>query len=220
MVTESVTNTSSTYVVIETTEQMTACDGANLCELRIEDGGDRIGTLNFVMECEKSPDTGITSQTEINNLETLVDGFTALAVADQYDSANVIFDAIPTAGHGNGYAPTSECITLANCLDTTITTPSANQVLAYDGSKWVNGSLFGLVKTKTLEDTTTASGALAHGLDLTKNLPLFATGADVSNINRVGFLRSQGDTYLTVISMGSTVAPVTSTSVKLTLFYI
>ena len=108
MVTESVTNTSSTYVVIETTEQMTACDGANLCELRIEKGGNRIGTLNFVMECEKTPDTGITSQTEINNLETMVDGFVATAVADQYDSANVIFDNAPTSGHGNGYAVTSD----------------------------------------------------------------------------------------------------------------
>lgn len=108
MVTLNVTNTSSDYITFKTTEQTTACDGANLCELRITKGADIIGTANFILECEKSPDTGITSQTEINNLETLVDGFTALAVADQYDSANVIFDNAPTIGHGNGYAVTSD----------------------------------------------------------------------------------------------------------------
>ena len=31
--------------------------------------------------------------------------------------------------------------TLSGLTDTTITTPTANQVLAYDGSKWVNGTL-------------------------------------------------------------------------------
>ena len=123
MVTVAVTNTSDSYITFETTEQMTACDGASLCELRIQNGADVIGTANFILECEKSPDTGITSQTEINNLETLVDGFTALAVADQYDSANVIFDATPTSGHGNGYAVTSDGLytAITPLTETTIT---------------------------------------------------------------------------------------------------
>lgn len=149
MVTESVTNTSSNYVVIETTEQMTACDGANLCELRIEKGGDRIGTLNFVMECEKSPDTGITSQTEINNLETLVDGFTALAVADQYDSANVIFDNVPTAGHGNGYAVTSEYF--------------ANETLTVDGITIQKVGNIVALSFGTSTYTTDSSGRIVIG---------------------------------------------------------
>ena len=142
MVTESVTNTSSTYVIIETTEQMTACDGASLCELRIQNGADVIGTANFILECEKSPDTGITSQTEINNLETLVDGFTAQAVADQYDSANVIFDNTPTSGHGTGYTVTSDGIKTA--LDTKVTATATN------------------VKTQITWNETTASGTGAY----------------------------------------------------------
>ena len=115
MVTAAVTNTSDSYITFETTEQMTACDGANLCELRIENGADVIGSINFIMEVEKSPDTGITSASEIHNLEAQVDAFTAIAVADQYDSANVIFDSTPTAGHGNGYAVTSEGV--KNAID-------------------------------------------------------------------------------------------------------
>ena len=155
MVTAAVTNTSDSYITFETTEQMTACDGANLCELRIENGADVIGSINFIMEVEKSPDTGITSASEIHNLEAQVDAFTAIAVANQYDSANVIFDNSPTPGHGNGYAVTSEGVATAlstkadtssvptqldDLSDTTITTPSSGQVLAYDGSKWVNGN--------------------------------------------------------------------------------
>ena len=155
MVTESVTNTSRNYVVIETTEQMTACDGANLCELRIENGGNRIGTLNFIMECEKSPDTGITSQTEINNLETLVDGFTALAVADQYDSVNVIFDNTPTAGHGNGYAVTSEFFAIEDVTsqitwnETVVTTGTG----AYKVGNMVFLTYMGEIKTHSANDT-------------------------------------------------------------------
>ena len=155
MVTAAVTNTSDSFITFETTEQMTACDGANLCELRIENGGNRIGTLNFIMECEKSPDTGITSQTEINNLETLVDGFTALAVADQYDSVNVIFDNTPTAGHGNGYAVTSEFFAIEDVTsqitwnETVVTTGTG----AYKVGNMVFLTYMGEIKTHSANDT-------------------------------------------------------------------
>jgi len=163
MVTAAVTNTSDSYITFETTEQMTACDGANLCELRIENGADVIGSINFIMEVEKSPDTGITSASEIHNLEAQVDAFTAIAVADQYDSANVIFDNAPTPGHGNGYAVTSEGVknaipansdfSLSGLSDTTITSPSANQILQYSSNKWQNKPF----TLANLTDTTISS---------------------------------------------------------------
>lgn len=107
VVTASVTNTSDSFVEIVTTEQMTACHGANLCELKIEKGADVIGTMNFILEVEQDPlEGGIASQSEIDNLATQV----AAIVADQYDSNNVLFDAAPTPGHGIGYAVTSEGI--------------------------------------------------------------------------------------------------------------
>lgn len=111
VVTESVTNTSDSYVEFVTTEQMTACHGSNLCELKLEKGADVIGTMNFILEVEQDPlDGGVQSDTQIHNLQTQVAGMVAIEVADQYDSANVIFDAVPTAGHGVGYAVTSEGI--------------------------------------------------------------------------------------------------------------
>ena len=109
VVTASVTNTSDSYVEFVTTEQMTACEGSNLCELKFEKGSDVIGTANFILEVEVDPlEGGVQSASEIDNLQTQVAGMVAAEVADQYDSANVIFDAVPTAGHGVGYAVTSE----------------------------------------------------------------------------------------------------------------
>ena len=80
------------------------------------------------------------------------------------------------------------------------------------------------IKKTTLEGTTTSSGAIAHGLDLSQNTILYATGADTTNINRFAFLRSVNDTYLTVFQSSATATPpfypLVSTAVKLTLFYI
>lgn len=109
VVTESVTNTSDSYVEFVTTEQMTACHGSNLCELKIEKGADVIGTMNFILEVEQDPlEGGVQSASEIDNLETQIAGMVSTEVANQYDSANVIFDPSPVPGHGNGYAVTSE----------------------------------------------------------------------------------------------------------------
>lgn len=111
VVTASVTNTSDSYVEFVTTEQMTACEGSNLCELKFEKGSDVIGTANFILEVEIDPlEGGVQSASEIDNLQTQVAGMVATEVADQYDSANVIFDAAPVPGHGNGYTVTSEGI--------------------------------------------------------------------------------------------------------------
>jgi len=109
IVTSTLTNTSDSYVDVVTTEQMTAVKGANLCEVRVEKGATNIGSLNVIMAVEMDPtDGGIASASEIDNLRSQISGMVAEEVAEQYDSANVIFDAVPTPGHGNGYAVTSE----------------------------------------------------------------------------------------------------------------
>lgn len=71
----------NTYVNIETTEQMCACVGYNLCDLTIENGSKKIGTLNFIMQVERDVlANGIPSQSKIDDLEELV----REAVGDQY----------------------------------------------------------------------------------------------------------------------------------------
>lgn len=137
VVTESVTNTSDSYVEFVTTEQMTACHGSNLCELKLEKGADVIGTMNFILEVEQDPlDGGVQSDTQIHNLQTQVADLVAIEVADQYDSANVIFDAVPTAGHGNGYAVTSEGV--KNAVDAAVGTVEDIIGDAYDENNTYN----------------------------------------------------------------------------------
>lgn len=137
VVTESVTNTSDSYVEFVTTEQMTACHGANLCELKIEKGADVIGTMNFILEVEQDPlEGGVQSASEIDNLETQIAGMVATEVANQYDSANVIFDNDPTAGHGIGYAVTSEGV--KNAIDAAVGTVEDIIGDAYDENNTYN----------------------------------------------------------------------------------
>lgn len=82
VITETVTGTEgNTYLIIDTTEQMTAVTGENLCEIRLENGGDNIGSLNFIMQVEKDViANGIPSESVIEDLEALV----VEAVGDNY----------------------------------------------------------------------------------------------------------------------------------------
>ena len=146
---ETLVNTADNYVIVTTTEQMTAVAGPSLGEIRISKGDTVIGSLKFILECEQSADTGIESHSEINNLETQV----AAIVADQYAAEDVIFDNAPTAGHGVGFAVTSEGVKdaidnavggltipeeLDDLSDVTITSPSNGEILVFDGAEWVN----------------------------------------------------------------------------------
>ena len=144
IVTEAVTNTSDSYVEVVTTEQMTACVGDNLAQIKVEKGGDTIGFLNYILQVQKDPeDGGDPSESFIHDLDQQI----ADAVADQYDSNNVIFDASPVAGHGIGYCVTSEGIESAipkdldDLSDVTYTgTPAMGEAVVWDGSKWTNGT--------------------------------------------------------------------------------
>lgn len=110
IVTVAVTNTSDSYVEIDTTLQMCACAGESLAELHITKGAQEIGTLNFILAVERSPlEGGIQSDSGIHNLQTQI----GEAVAEQYAAEDVVFDATPTAGHGVGFAVTSEGVKTA-----------------------------------------------------------------------------------------------------------
>ena len=170
---ETLTNTADDYVVIVTTEQMTAIAGSNLGEIRITKGAQVIGSLNFILECEASPDTGIESHSEINNLETQV----AAIVADQYDAGDVVFDAAPTAGHGVGFAVTSEGVKTADDAvkalipdelddlgDVDISGAAIGEALVWDGTKWVNGTVSTVGSIDDLNDVDTTGKAEGDSL--------------------------------------------------------
>ena len=168
IVTESVTNTSSTYVEVVTTEQMTACAGDNLAQIKVEKGGDTIGFLNYILQVQKDPeDGGDPSASFIHDLEQQI----ADAVADQYDAADVVFDAVPTAGHGVGFAVTSEGVKnaipdeLDDLSDVTYTgTPAMGEAVVWDGSKWTNGTVSTVGSIDDLNDVDTTGKAEGDSL--------------------------------------------------------
>lgn len=174
-VTEALVNTADTYVIVTTTEQMTAVAGPSLGEIRITKGDTVIGSLKFILECEQSADTGIASQSEIHNLEAQV----AAIVADQYDSANVVFDNTPTAGHGVGFAVTSEGVKdaidtavggltipeeLDDLSDVNITGAAQGEALVWNGAEWVNGTVSTVGSIDDLNDVDTTGKANADSL--------------------------------------------------------
>ena len=152
IVTEAVTNTSDSYVEVITTEQMTACAGENLATIKITKGGDTIATLNYILMVQKDPeDGGDPSESFIHDLSQQI----ADAVSEQYAAEDVVFDNAPTAGHGTGFAVTSEGVKnaidgaiagltipeeLDDLQDVELTSPTAGQILEYDDGdgKWKN----------------------------------------------------------------------------------
>ena len=161
-----------TYVDIVTTEQMTACEGNNICELTMSKDDVVISTMNFKMQVEVDPlKDGIESETEIHNLtQQVID-----IVSDQYDSNSVIFDDEPTAGHVAPYTVSSEGIlnaldekpdNLSELGDVNISSPSSNQALVWDAdnNEWTNGEVSTVGSIDDLNDVDTSGKAVGDSL--------------------------------------------------------
>ena len=170
IVTAEVQNTSSNYVLIVTTEQMTACEGDSNCEIRVRLGDTDIGSINFILRVEEDPlKDGIESETEIHNLHTqieeinaeIIPGMVAEEVAHQY-SGDVIFDNEPTENHGDGYAVSSEGLksyipkAIDELDDVEINNPQANQAIVYNPvtQKFENGEVSTVGGLNDLNDVT------------------------------------------------------------------
>ena len=174
IVTVGVTNTSSNYIDVVTTEQMTAVHGTNYGEIVFKKDDTVIGTVNFTLLVEKSPlEGGIQSDSAIYNLETQVVNI----VSEQYDSANVIFDAVPTAGHIAPYTVSSDGIKTMNdntialiptelddLGDVDITAPSSGEAVVWDGSKWVNGTVSTVGSLDDLNDVSITTPSTGESL--------------------------------------------------------
>ena len=82
-------------VTFTSTEQLTACNGNNLCEVAILDEGYRIGTLNFILEVEIDPlKGGISSTSEIHNLETQIEEITTEIIGENYYNKTEVDDLL------------------------------------------------------------------------------------------------------------------------------
>jgi len=116
---ETVTGTEgNTYLVIETTEQMTAVMGKNLCEIRVENDGDNIGSLNFIMQVERDVIAdGIPSESVIENLDALV----AEAVGDNFYTKSEVDEALSDKANANNvYTKAETDSALSNKADASV----------------------------------------------------------------------------------------------------
>ena len=59
----------SSTIYLTTTEQMCACPGTCLCEIKITKKDYSVGTLNFILEVEEDPGCNIVSVSEISDME-------------------------------------------------------------------------------------------------------------------------------------------------------
>ena len=157
VVTLSVTNTGTSSLDVDTVEQLTAVHGVSYAKLKIEKGSVTIATLPFLIDVSRDPlENGDPSESFVDNLQTQI----ALAVADQYDADSVVFDSVPTVGHGTGFAVTSEGVAnavqdakdytdtaigglsipenITDLDDVTITAPTDGEILVYNNGVWEN----------------------------------------------------------------------------------
>lgn len=164
------------FIEINTTQQMTACVGKNICEIvvyqTVSGETSKIGSANFILEVERDPLAGgIHSDSEIDDLEEMVkealDGTTIgdlgdVEINEQTVTMNqaLMYDA-RTGTWKNAYTA------LGKLYDVTITDPQDGDVIGYDPStdSWINmqgGGGGGSESLSGLTDVSLSQGYQQH----------------------------------------------------------
>ena len=97
-------------VTFYSTQQMTACSGTNLCEVQLSDGSTTIATLHFYLVVQRDVlQGGLTSQSEIHDLEEQIAAIVPEVIGDEYYTAEEVDEKIaeiPTFDPSNYYDKT------------------------------------------------------------------------------------------------------------------
>lgn len=89
------TSTSGNVVTFNTTEQMTACSGTNLAELQLSKNDQTIATLHFYLVVQRDVLAGgLTSQSEIYDLEEQIATIVPEVIGDEYYTADQVDEKI------------------------------------------------------------------------------------------------------------------------------
>lgn len=94
-------------VTFLTTQQMCACSGTNLCEVQLSDENTTIATLHFYLVVQRDVlQGGLTSQSEIHDLEEQIAAIVPEVIGDEYYTAEQVDEKIaeiPTFDPSNYY---------------------------------------------------------------------------------------------------------------------
>ena len=101
------TSTSGNVITFNTTQQMTACSGTNLAELQLSKDDQTIATLHFYLVVQRDVLAGgLTSQSEIYDLEEQIAAIVPEVIGDEYYTAEEVDEKIaeiPTFDPTNYY---------------------------------------------------------------------------------------------------------------------
>ena len=133
------TSTSGNVVTFNTTEQMTACSGTNLAELQLSKDDQTIATLHFYLVVQRDVLAGgLTSQSEIYDLEEQIAAIVPEVIGDEYYTAEEVDEKIaeiPTFDPTNYYTKSQLYTqTETNGLLSQKVSTSALSTVAFTGS--------------------------------------------------------------------------------------
>lgn len=212
--TDGAISVSTNTVTVTTLQQMTACGGQTMAELRITSGSDILGTINFILMVEPSAlsdDTPI-SDTDIpaieRDMQDQVDAAEASALeAEGYavgeqDGAPVGPDSPYYENNAKWYSEHMVTPDLDDLTNVNITTPTNGQALIYDdvNDEWVNGAGGGgsstLAGLTDVNLTTPSSGqVLEYDGSKWENAPL-SIPSDLDDLTDVQLTTPASGQYL------------------------
>ena len=139
IVTAAPASTSGNVVTFNSTEQMTACSGTNLGEIQITKGDLDIATLHFYLVVQRDVLVGgLTSQSEIHDLEEQIAVLVPEVIGDEYYTAEQVDEKIaeiPTFDPTNYYTKSQLYTkTETNGLLSAKANTSALSTVAFSGS--------------------------------------------------------------------------------------
>lgn len=185
------TQTSGNVVTFNTTEQMTACSGTNLAELELTKDSQVFATLHFYLVVQRDVLAGgLTSQSEIYDLEEQIAAIVPEVIGDEYYTAEEVDEKIaeiPTFDPTNYYTKSQLYTkTETNGLLSAKANTSALSTVAF------SGSYNDLLNKPTIPDVSNYY-TKSETYNQTEVNNLLSTKADTSSLSTVATTGSYND---------------------------
>ena len=185
------TSTSGNIVTFNTTEQMTACSGTNIAELELTKDSQTFATLHFYIVVQRDVLAGgLTSQSEIYDLEDQIAAIVPEVIGDEYYTAEEVDEKIaeiPTFDPTNYYTKSQLYTkTETNGLLSAKANTSALSTVAF------SGSYTDLTNKPTIPDVSNYY-TKSETYNQTEVNNLLSTKADTSSLSAVATSGSYND---------------------------